>query len=226
MHPIKEKIIQVYGHEPETLDQLAQCVIKNIESKINGARYDPKFKGNKYRVLGFAWDISHRPLVSNSHSAPEGRLENWCGRLPNEPDGYPGWEGRVWIRLAEECKGAGSAPFDGTLTHPGSGGSGDYGGPWREINIANFNINYSNNRKQKLLPGIQAHLYSYDYRFYDLDWTLITKWVEKQKMWSELKGQKADLTHTFCWEDPATLAEDDKILKEYAIIKAKQPINA
>jgi hypothetical protein len=215
---IKEKIIQTYGREPETLDELAQCVIKIIESKVNGAHYDPNYKGTRYRVLGLAWDISHSSLVSNSHSAPEGRLENWCGRIPDEPRGYPGWEGRVWIRLEEESKGAGSHMFHETLTHPGSGGSGDYSGPWREINIASFDLKY--NVKKKPAAKSRIHLYSYDYRIYDLDWPLIAKWVEKQKMWNEIKGHKVNLTHSFCWEDPATLAADDELLKEYAVIKS------
>lgn len=221
--PLKENILKVYGREPETLDELARSVIAVINSQENGDLFDrkrrnvPKF----HQVIGFAWDVKHSEMVSNSHSSPEGYPQNWGGK-PELPKGYPGWIGRVWIRYNEECRSFGSNPFTKTLTHPGTGGWGDYDGPWKGISGARFK-RYSQKREPKdAYP--EPKVYSWDYRFYNLDWPLIAHWVEKQKMWAELSGQPWANSHRFNWTDPDVLAADSAFIAECATIKAKETV--
>lgn len=214
--PIKQNILKVYGRDPETLEELARCVITMIESQRNGS---PQ---RKYKVLGFAWDITHSDMVSNSHSSPEGYRQNW-GRDDTLPKGYPGWNGRVWIRYSEECRSFGSDPFTKTLTHPGTGGAGSYDGPWRQVAHARFK-RYCNYRRMPSSAYPEPKIYSWDYRFYELDWPKLALWVEKQKMWSELSGQPWQKQHKFEWTDPETLIADSAFIAECATIKAKETV--
>lgn len=221
--PIKANILKVYGREPETLDELARCVIHMINSQENGdifgrrERSQPKF----YKVIGFAWDIAYGGMISNSHSSPEGYSQNW-GRKENVVKGYPGWCGRVWIRYTDKCRNFGSAPFKETLTHIGTGGWGNYDGPWLDISTVRFS-RYSQKRMPKdAYP--EPNCYSWDYRFYELDWPLLAHWVEKQKMWGELSGQEWNTRHRFEWTDPDVLAADSAFIAECATIKAKETV--
>jgi len=212
---IKERILQVYGREPESLDELARCVIAVIENQKND---DYGQGGKNYRVAGFAWDIHYRDLVSNTHSSPAGLPQNWRGEA-HLPKGYPGWMGRVWIRYAEPCRSFGSSPFDSTLTHTGTGGAGGYGGPWETISAERFR-RYGHKRVKDAYPEICC--YSWDYRIYQADWPKLTQWVEKQQIWSELSGKPWLKNHTFEWNDPEVLAQDAAFLAECATIKAKE----
>lgn len=222
--PYKENILRVYGREPETLDELARCVISMIESQENGDRFERKKPNVKkmYKVLGFAWDVQYSDMVSNSHSAPEGYPQNW-GRDETVPKGYPGWSGRVWIRYSEECRSFGSDPFTKTLTFTGTGGAGDYNGPWRQVSNHRWN-RYKDMRRipKDAYPEIKQ--YSWDYRFYDYDWPALALWVEKQKMWGELSGQPWQNRHRFEWTDEETLAKDAAFIAECATIKAKETV--
>ena len=121
---IKDRAQKVYGTEPKTMDELADCVIKLINS------YKDSWGNMNPRVVGFEWDLQYSSKVSNSHSAPEDGTTNWRGEK-GIPTGYPGFVGRVWVRFAEnnEIIGYGSDPFAITLTHTGSGGVG-HGGMW------------------------------------------------------------------------------------------------
>lgn len=221
-NPFKQNILKVYGREPETMDELARCVIHMIESQENGdvfdrkKRVEPKF----YKVLGFAWDIAYSSHVSNSHSSPEGYPQNW-GRKEGLPTGYPGWTGRVWIRYSEECRSSGSSPFPKTLTHTGTGGFGGYNGPWEVISAQRFK-RYSQLRRVPKDAYPEIKCYSWDYRFYDLDWPELARWVEKQMMWAELSGQPWQNRHRFEWTDPEILAADAAFIAECATIKAKE----
>lgn len=221
-NPIKQNILKVYGREPETLDELARCVIAVIESQENGDIFDrkrrtvPKF----HKVLGFAWDVRYSDRVSNTHSSPEGYPHNWGGK-EELPKGYPGWTGRVWIRYADESRSFGSTPFDKTLTHTGTGGFGSYDGPWKGIASARFK-RYGHAQKVSKDAYPEPKVYSWDYRFYDLDWPLIARWVEKQKVWTELSGQPWDNSHKFTWTDSDTLISDSAFMAECATIKAKE----
>lgn len=212
--PSKEHILKVYGREPETLDELARCVIHMINSQERCKHSEKKF----FKVLGFAWDIAYGGMISNSHSSPEGYPQNFQ-RREDVVKGYPGWSGRVWIRYAEECRSYGSMPFNKTLTHTGTGGGGSYNGPWSQVSHHRWK-RYGNMRPKDAYPEIRQ--YSWDYRFYELDWPLLAHWVEKQKMWAELSGQAWDNRHRFEWTDPDVFAADAKFIAECATIKAKE----
>jgi hypothetical protein len=220
--PRKEHILKTYGREPETLDELARCVIYMINSQENGDVFDRRKRSQPkmYKVAGFAWDVHYSDMVSNSHSSPEGYPQNWS-RKEDAVKGYPGWQGRVWIRYTEECRSFGSSPFEKTLTHTGTGGAGGYNGPWQAVAHHRWE-RYGNMRRvpKDVYPEIKH--YSWDYRFYDLDWPLLAHWVEKQKMWAELSGQPWDNSHRFEWTDPEILAADAKFIAECATTKAKE----
>ena len=221
---IKENILKVYGREPKTLNELAQCVIEVIESQqnIDGWYNEKKHKPRKFKnhkVVSFAWQVHRSEEVSNSHSAPEGYPENW-GCKANLPTGYPGWKGRVWIRYQDEpysflCSGS----FKKTLTHTGSGGAGAYDGPSSAIGSARFR-RYGHGEPKGAYPEI--HCYSWDYRFYDLDWPEIAKAYEKSKVINHLGGPAPVKDHYFCWTDPETEHCDNEFLAEFAIWQAKQ----
>lgn len=59
--------------------------------------------------------------ISNSHSAPIGKAQNW-GRKPGIPTGYPGWQGEIQWELDGEIPGFGSDVMQGTGINTGSGG--------------------------------------------------------------------------------------------------------
>lgn len=211
----KKYILDIFGREPATLDELAECVIAVIESQ-----YDSREPVEKFKVLGFAWELRHSEHVSNGHSSPDGYPQNW-GRKEGLPTGYPGWTGRVWIRYSKEPRSFANSPFPQTLTHTGTGGAGSYNGPWSNVAHHRFK-RYGHISPKNSYPRI--HCYSWDYRFYDLDWPLLSQWVEKQKMWAELKGQSWDDCHRFKWIDPATLQADLAFIEECATIKAKETL--
>jgi len=196
--PIKRKILRVYGHEPDTLDDLAQCVIKMID--------------RRQKVVGFAWDISHLENIRNSHNAPEGYPDNF-GNDKKLPTHYPGWSGRVWIRYAKPVRSTWHNMFDETLTHPGTGGIGTYNGPWTDVSSIRY-YRYGRGIPKKFwYPEIES--YSWDYKFYDLDWPLIAEIASKHKMWNILTNEEGDtITHEFKWTDPDTLKADKEFIEE------------
>ena len=218
--PIKANILKVYGRDPATLDELAECVVAVINSQMNSDRYSSKRDNDRpYRVAGFAWAISYTDRVSNSHSSPEGLPQNFTGR-EGLPRHYPGFEGRVWIRYAEEPNTWGSEPFEKTLTHTGTGGAGSYNGnPWHEISSARWQT-YGHKSGAGMYPEI--HCYSWDYKIFLADWPGIADWVEKQQLWSELSGKPWQRSHSFSWTDPKVLASDAAFMAECATIKARE----
>ena len=223
--PIKENILKVYGREPKSLGELAQCVIEVIDSQENRDHwYNPKkhkpreFKNHK--VVGFAWDVSRSEEVSNTHSAPEGYPQNWARRDESLPKSYPGWTGRVWIRYADDPYSfSSSGTFEKTLTHTGTGGFGGYNGPWEGVGSARFR-RYGHSNTKTAYPEI--HYYSWDYRFYDLDWPEIAKSYEKARVIHHLGGPALVRQHSFKWTDPETEFRDNEFLAECAIWQAKQ----
>lgn len=205
----KSQILEIFGREPETLDELAQCVVAVINHNI-GAK-------SLARVVGFAWDVRYSDKVSNTHHSPEGYSQNWGSRALGIPTGYPGWSGRVWIRYASyPANGFGSAPFEKTLTHPGTGGAGAYGGSWEKISHARWN-RYGHKNSKDAYPAIEC--YSWDYKFYEFDWPELARWVEKQQIWSELSNKPLCLSHKFEWNDAAVAAADLQFIAECAKIK-------
>jgi hypothetical protein len=216
MKPIKQNILRVFGRDPETLDELAECVIAVIDSQPNQGWGEKKRKTTaNHRVAGFAWAITYTDRVSNSHSSPEGLPQNFTGR-EGVPRHYPGFEGRVWIRYAEEPNTWGSEPFEKTLTHTGTGGAGSYNGnPWHEISSARWQT-YGHRQGAGMYPEI--HCYSWDYRLYLADWPGIADWVEKQQLWSELSRKPWQRSHSFTWTDDEVLAADREFIRNGAVV--------
>jgi hypothetical protein len=194
----RQKMVASYGKEPETLDELAECVIKQISSK------NP--------VAGFAWHVAHY-YVSNNHNAPIEGETNWGNRKQGVPSGYLGWEGRVWIRYVDRVDGYGSDKFNTTLTYTGTGGWGGYDGPFQAISTARFK-RYGNMYKGKdAYP--EPQVYSWDYRFFDLDWPLINQQFEAEDIIKKLSGKDTQKwVHKFEWQDPTVVEADKKFIEE------------
>lgn len=207
----KKFIYNAYGKEPATLDELAHCVIATINAQKNTDHYG---KGtDSYNVVGFAWQINKSSEVSNSHSHPVDGMGNWSRRDDKLPTGYPGWSGRVWIRYNEDCKQWGSTPFSRTLTHTGTGGGGGYDGPWEDISNYRYR-RYGHKRSKDMYPTINC--YSWDYRFYDMDWPLLQRFYEEEEMVAKLKNLNPILAarHRFEWNDPVVVAADEAFKQE------------
>jgi hypothetical protein len=221
-HPRKQKVLDIFGREPATMDELAQCVIA-VANEYREYRRDREGNltaGPKAKVVGFQWQITHSDSVSNSHSNPVEGVSNFS-RHKDKPTGYPGWNGRVWIRYAsDEGYGFGNDALRQTLTHTGTGGYGGYSGPWEQVMSARFR-RYQRQYGPKTYPDIKA--YSWDYRLYDMDWPLITELYEKELMWGILADRAVyNPTHRFLWEDPDTKLADAKFLADFAMWQAKQ----
>lgn len=202
IHARKKAIIDLWGRDPETLDELAHCVIAVIESRFS-KEYN---KAPPYKVLGFAWELRHSNEVSNTHECPLDGVTNWGRRDPTAPSYYPGWVGRVWIRYDGVM--AGSAPFVRTLTHPGTGGYGGYNGPWEKLQLArHYHMQQKNQKNLEPPPYPELMIFSWDYKFFDSDWPCLGK----DRLFDILKETDQKL-HRFLWEDPITKSSDEWFL--------------
>ena len=195
---MKAHVIKIFGREPESMDELARCVIKVASAKIP--------------VVGFAWNMKHGD-VSNSHSRPMDGHDNWTGRKMKDgdllPTSYPGWNGRVWIRYGEREPGFGSDCMRQTLTYVGGGGSGGYDGPFQSISTARWR-QYGYKAPKDAYP--EVHCFSWDYRIYDSDWPGVTEDLRSQMTYRTLAGQDLNFAHKFEWQDPETLAKDAEFM--------------
>lgn len=95
---------------------------RHFQEYVEVKLYDMKFK-----------------MCSNSHSAPyNGGKTNWGGWDKDAPRQYPGWQGRILVRVkpgtywdrGEErlYQGRGSGYFNNTLIYTGTGGGGQCNG--------------------------------------------------------------------------------------------------
>ena len=194
---IKKDILKVYGREPRSTSELAECVIKVIDRKTP--------------VAGFAWDIRRDTSVSNTHDCPIDGVTNWGGRDQNRPFGYPGWEGRVWIRYKSDKETWGSDPFHATLTYPGTGGwRGSYDGPWQKISRAWHKAHPNQNKKGFKPRYPQPQVYGWDYRFFDSDWPDLYY----TEIFDIIKGSKRT-KHKFLWEDPEVVDADRDFISKF-----------
>jgi len=229
LHPKQQKIKDIYGKTPETLDEIAESVIAVINEK------DP--------VVGFAWDIKYQKMVSNSHNAPIDGYSNWSGKNTDGEGnlrGYPGFGGRVWIRYANRCKDTfgSSGNFNRSLTYTGSGGGGAYDGIWKQICSAEY-------QTRKLVPDLfnrnypTVHCFSWDYRFFAQDFPGIQDTImaaiaahekeeERKEIWAKLHNKYYRetpflLPHRFKWEDPTVKAADEEFLEHYTRTQELNP---
>lgn len=193
---LKDKIINEYGGEPRSLDELGNTVVKILNDESKGL------------LIGFKWDIRHRD-VANTHNCPIDGVQNWNQRQTNGiPTSYKGWAGRVWIRLSDELQKLKFASdlFSKTLTYTGTGGGGCYNGPWSKI-YGHWASTERNSRFKKPI------LYSWDYRFYDDDWPEVTASLMKRKSFNALASSYEDLDkHIYFWENPAARIRDENMI--------------
>jgi len=185
----KPYILKVVGREPQSMNELAHCVIDVISRDV--------------KVVGFAWNLIFG-TVANTHSCPIGGTISPSFYTNRD---YKGWKGRVWIRYSDEIKKYtfASHTFRKTITHTGTGGIGGYNGPWDKF----LHDQYITKRAYRDL-----NCYGWDYRIYDLDWPEIKEVTEYNELltYSKLKDELVtSLHHKFEWTDPDIQESDDKI---------------
>lgn len=183
-----------YG-EPATIEEFSDLVPVMVNDIL------------KTRALiGFGWNLSYSPNVSNSHDCPIGGVTNWGGRDENAPTGYPGWHGRIWVLYDRVFRVGGPEHISSALKqiriHTGTGGYGTYnqtGGPW----------DYDLIKPHKWAP------YSRDVRFFSADWPLEKTMAEyeKARMLSALRGEnplhKPKIIH-YWYSDEVNKAIEEK----------------
>lgn len=201
LQTIKNRAVALWGHEPQSLDELAKCVIELINLY-------PSRTSEKVRVVGFKWDI-HRGQVSNSHCQPINGVSNWGGD-PKLPKSYMGWSGRVWIRYKKDFNTFGSDPFRNTLTYPGTGGFGCYNGPWTKLMAARY--------EKKASKSTEPQVYSWDYRFFEDDWPgILQDQLYKDMLFNAIKNPdtSVNMHHVFEWQDPEVVKSDREFLDNF-----------
>ena len=193
--------------DPQTLDDLAWFVINAVNDSL--LRADPTA-----RVVGFAWNVGYSKNVSNSHNSPANGVCNWGGRevLPDgspAPRGYPGFSGRVWIRINKRISGFASSHVSRSFTHPGTGGFGSYDGPWNAVATAY----YANFRNKSLSTTDEPMMFSWDYRFYMDDFPEIANLVSKTQVYQALANLPIDNPeHRFTWTNPDVVKQDAEFI--------------
>lgn len=177
----KNRFVKRYG-EPSNFDELGHALIKHASIQSN------------QKVVGLKFDVTGRKNVSNSHNCPINGVENWW-REKDLPLGYPGWIGRVWIRLDSSPMSFGSDAFLHSLTYTGTGGAGSYDGPWKQVNAV------------KKIP-----IYSWDWLLFESDWPLLKQYMEKIIVTNTLSGKTFDKRFVFQWNDPSVEKSDDNLI--------------
>jgi hypothetical protein len=187
----------------ETMSELADLCIARVNANFKDPMYvrECKHRGidTDNRVVGFSWQVKYSKCVSNTHDAPKGKKTNWGYRDKDYPNGFPGFEGRVWIRYENSPVSFYSSDvFNKTCFHTGTGGFGCYNHPvWEKL--TNKLLNKGKNRKR--FDSIW-HSYSWDFRFFTEDFPQ----VEEMLMWEKLRGTDyASLIHHCEWEDRVQL---------------------
>ena len=206
---MKQAIIDRYGKEPSTMDELAECVLMTIQHKT------------KKKCVWFKWEVEYNRKVSNSHSAPLCGVTNWTGD-DDKPMWYRGFSGRVWIRYKNVSICFGSDGLSGTLIYSGTGGFGSYDGPWSRVASEYHHKVYLAGKKSRF---VKPHIYSYDLKIWLDDWPLIRDYFDefdhmndRRRLVSTLRSTYAlhrdeIFTHSFLWEEKKTLENDKKFIE-------------
>jgi len=106
---LRDSLIAKYG-SPRSLDDLAKIVVSEV---------------NKLEPLQeLYWKVNYHPRVLATHSSPHNTTPNFSLR-PDRPTHYRGFEGKVRITFKKEVQKSVGDMFAQTLTHTGTGGSGD-----------------------------------------------------------------------------------------------------
>ena len=155
--------------EQAMLQSLIQAVNQNLLMAESGHRYRRRVTESPAapELLGLALDMEWRADVGNTHECPHNGVQNWGRRNPDAPTSYPGWVGRVWLRLSRQTSGFASDCLAGTGLYTGSGGGGSYDGVYRTIMSAWYSHKTHLNNDPKF-P--EPKVYSWDARMFDADW--------------------------------------------------------
>jgi len=193
MHPKKKFILDIFGREPSTLNELGDCARAVIDNELNKS---------DNRCVGLQWDIRYSDTVSNTHDAPVSGQTNF-GSRDGKPTSYPGWLGRVWVRYAKYPESSGSDPFRRTLTYTGTGGYGSYRGPWEQVARTHYERQL---RKKQKLDYHEPAIFSWYYRFFADDWPALM-------MWATLSNTD-NRTHRYHWVDPDVHDQDLEFIND------------
>ncbi len=199
----RQNFINRYG-DPETYEELFDNVRQCVDDQLNTV---------ELHIVGLAWDITHGTQISCTHSAPAGQQTNWSGDHAY-PRHYPGWAGRVWIRVNSLLPSGGhpyvSRMLKNTLTHSGSGGFGTYSGPWQKVATA-----AAYNTSGTTLPIVT--LYSWDYKIFEQDFPLITANIIKNRLLTVIKTNEHPPigNSKIEWTHPATQLRDAELIAKY-----------
>lgn len=207
--------------KPETVEEHLQAfgerVVRGVDQYLMSHKIDNE-------IIGLHWKMDYKDVVSNTHAAPHNGKTNWGGRHKDLPRGYPGFEGRVWIRYRNEMSISGSDPLRACLLYTGTGGFGTYEGPWAKLasELNKFvmdNMDTPTPTRKKDLP----FCYSWDARFFmaDLD-PEIAEQMEQDYFLRILKtdtGKSIEkrYSHHFKWDDTMTLAKDHQRLNPFSV---------
>lgn len=206
---MKQAIIDRYGKEPSTMDELAECVLMTIQHKT------------KKKCVGFQWEVEYDRKVRNSHSAPQSGVVNWTAD-DDKPTRYRGFSGRVWIRYKNDSVRFGSDGLSGTLIYSGTGGFGSYNGPWTRVSSAYHHEVYLVGEKSWFT---EPQIYSFDLKIWLDDWPLIRDYFDEfdrmndqRRLMSVLRNNFAPhkdevFRHFFLWEEKKTLENDIKFIE-------------
>ena len=209
--------------KPETvnehLDALGERIVRFVDVWLMEHKHDNE-------IVGFHWDLRYNNSVSNSHSAPKNGKTNWGGRHKDVPRGYPGFEGRVWIRYARSCDfGSANEPLAKMRLYTGTGGAGTYSGPWSrlESEMNKHRMDNMDSPNPILKMNDRIHCYSWDARIFMAD--LDAKMAEQLEMEMFLQIMKSKdgrinqgaFSHHFKWDDPKTFSEDNRRLNPFSV---------
>ena len=124
----KEKIVDPDMIGPWVLKNQKKLMIASNAFKVHTFSSD-RFYIDTDEFTKFEIDVAWGGHVSNSHSCPKGGVQNWCGKTPGAPTGYPGWSGRISGTLVRHKKHMSSYPYSNICKlidiHTGSGGGGN-----------------------------------------------------------------------------------------------------
>lgn len=173
--------------EKDILDRFAKSIISNISKKR--------------KVIGFCWNIDYhqntRPYWPHTESAP-------------------GFEGRVWIRYANNAQGFGSDGFRETKTYTGTGGAGSYGGPWDSVYCHEY---YARRLGLEIERPSVEWCYSWDYRFLlclnQEHLGELEEIINHENLMGRLKGSGSFyLNHRYLFNEDGIVEKDCKFVEE------------
>lgn len=103
-----------------------------VNARSNGWHHErPEYNAmmDSFTIKITYLNLTYSDQVSNSHSAPVGKKQNWGGRTTYKDGtpytrGFPGWQGSIEFELSHELPSFTSGMFDRTRIHTGTGSGG------------------------------------------------------------------------------------------------------